>query len=151
MIRLSQNDPAWAGVTLDSTKFTIARYGCTTTGISMLSDYFHCFQPPDAIAKEFLKYTDTGLVLWSTLTLPKMMFKIRLRARDDKAILESLKNLEQAVLLNVSNGSHWTVAIRKAAFRNDYWCVDPWDGKIKLAAKTYRNIVGSAHFESKAF
>ena len=75
-----------------------------------------------------------------------MAFQSRLRARDDKSIMASIKSPMQAVMLNVNNGNHWVVAIRKAIFTNDYWCVDPWDGQIKLAAKTYRNIVGSAHF-----
>lgn len=143
---LSQQDPKWASVTLGKSRFTIGRYGCTTTCISMLSDYFQCYQSPDAIAKTYATYTLDGLIQWESLRLTHMAFDLRLRQRDDKSIGASLKDPNKAVILNVNNGAHWVVALSKAPFSNDYYILDPWDGKKKLACKTYRNIVGSAHF-----
>lgn len=149
MIYLSQRDPRWQNITLGNSRYTIGRYGCTTTCISMLSDYFQCFQPPDAIAKSYCQYTLDGYILWNTLTLPRMGFKVRLYGQDDVAIQQALKDPRQAVILNVSNGGHWVVAIRKTLFGNDYVCVDPWTGKICLAKRDYRNIVGAAIFNLK--
>ena len=149
MIHLSQQDPRWANITLGNSRFTVAKYGCVTTSISMLSDYFKCFQDPGEIAQKYVKYTLDGLIRWETLSLVHMNFQMRLPTRDDQAILQSIKDPRQAVILNVNNGSHWVVAIKKALFSNDYWCVDSWDGKVKLAAKTYRNIVKSVHFSIK--
>ena len=148
---LSQTDPHWANVTLGKTRFKISKYGCTTTCISMLSDYFQCYQPPDAIAKEYVQYNMDGEIFWDTLTLSHMMWEpgLRLKQRDDKSIIVSLKDPNKAVILNVNNGAHWVTALSKDIFSNDYWCVDPYDGKKKLAAKTYRNIVGSSHFKAK--
>lgn len=149
MIKLSQQDPKWSKVTLGKTRFTIGRYGCTTTCISMLSDYFQCYQAPDAIAKQYVKYTMDGLIMWETLKLAHMAMELRIRSRDDQAIQQSLKDPSKAVILNVNNGAHWVVALSKDILSKDYWVLDPWDGKKKLACKTYRNITGSAHFKLK--
>lgn len=149
MIHLSQQDPRWAKVTLGDSPFIISRYGCTTTAISMLSDYFKGFQPPDALAKTFAKYTMAGLIIWQGLTLPTTQFEVRINARDDQSIMRSLKDPNGACILNVNNGAHWVVAIGKVPFFNDYWIVDPWDAKVKRACATYKNIVGSAHFKHK--
>ncbi len=149
MIHLSQSDARWKDVTLGQLPFTIGKYGCTTTAISMLSDYFQCFQPPDAIAKTEVQYTIDGLILWRTLTLAHMAFDVRICARDDQSIMRSLKDPNGACILNVNNGAHWVVAIGKVPFFNDYFIVDPWDARIKRACASYKNIVGSAHFIRK--
>lgn len=146
MILLSQQDPRWSAVTLGNSRFTIGRYGCTTTCISMLSDYFKCFEQPDAIAKTFAKYTLDGLIIWDSLTLSKMAFETRIKARDDQSIMRSLKDPHKAVILNVNNGAHWVTTLSKTLLGNDYWVADPWLGKKVKACATYKNIVGSAHF-----
>ncbi len=149
MILLSQQDPRWAGVTLGNSRFTIGRYGCTTTAISMLSDYFKCFQSPDAIAKTYAKYTLDGLIIWDSISLSRMAFETRIRARDDKSIQQSLKDPNRAVILNVNNGNHWVAAVSKVLLGNDYWVFDPWLGKKVKACATYKNIVGSTSFKTK--
>ena len=149
MIKLSQLDPRWSSVTLGQSKCTIAKYGCTTTSISMLSDYFNCYKNPAQIAQHQVKYTLDGLILWSTLKLDKMEWHTRIRERDDRAIKRSLNDPDDAVILNVNNGAHWVVAISESLFGTDYWVIDPWDGQKKLACKAYRNIVGSSHFKRK--
>ncbi len=145
---LSQQDPLWANKFLGQSKFTIGRYGCTTTCISMISDYFGCYQDPGMIAQMFVKYTMDGYILWDTLMLSRVAFESRLKNRDDVAIQAALRDPNRAVILNVNNGAHWVVALSKVTLANDYWILDAWDGKKKKAS-AYSNIVGSATFKLK--
>lgn len=149
MIILSQQDPRWKDVTLGNSRFSIGRYGCTTTAISMLSDYFQCFQSPDKIAKVYAKYTLDGLIIWESLNLSRMAMEARIRVRDDQSIMRSIKDPLKAVILNVNNGAHWVTALSKTLLGNDYWVADPWLGKKVKACATYKNISGSAHFSLK--
>jgi hypothetical protein len=149
MIRLSQQDSRWATVTLGQSKLPISKYGCTTTCISMLSDYFKCYKNPAEIAQHHVKYTLDGLILWNTLKLEKMEWHTRIRERDDKAIKRSLNDPDEAVILQVNNGAHWVTAVSESLFGKDFWVIDPWDGKKKLACRAYKNIVGSSHFRRK--
>ena len=155
MVHLSQQDPRWAKEHLGKSKITVGRYGCTTTCISMLSDYFECFASPKELAvsqvigTELLGYTNDGLIIWQTLNLKHMAFAARLRSRNDFEIEKSLKDPRKAVILQVNDGAHWVVAIGKVPLlRNVYWVIDPWDGK-KKTTRAFRNITGSAHFNQK--
>jgi hypothetical protein len=142
---LSQRNPLWASAKLGASSLTVGRYGCTTTCISMLTDAFGEIMWPDKIASRVDWYTKDGLILWNKLKL-NISFIQRLRKRDDTAIIASLKNPKTAVMLEVDNGSHWIVAVRKLPFVNDYMCVDPWTGKMCTSLGDYKNITGSAHF-----
>ena len=148
MIKLSQRDPQWATVKLGKSSLTVGRYGCTTTCISMLTSYFGCYRTPPDIAKILQKYTPDGLVLWSTLDVPCMKFVGRIYTRMDSEIDASLKDPDKAVILNVANGSHWVVAIKRVPLTSTYLIADPWDGRVKLST-AYRNITGSAHYIRK--
>ncbi len=146
MISLSQRDARWSEKKIGASSLTIGRWGCTTCAISMLTDFFGKFQDPGQIAahKEF--YTADGLVLWTKLSLADMNFQWRQQGRDDKKILASLGSPKEGVILQVSNGSHWVVAVKKVWWKNDYVCIDPWTGKTCNAVAAYGNITGSAHF-----
>lgn len=149
MIYLSQRDPRWSTWLLGKSKLTVGRFGCTTTAISMLSDYFGGFVAPKDLAKDENLYTTGGLIIWGNLNLPTMKFVKRLRYRNDTEIQKSLNNLNEGVILEVDYGSHWIVAVRKNLWRTDYICVDPWTGKVCNAIGDYKNITGSAHFTRK--
>lgn len=112
----------------------------------MLSDYFNCFKSPLQIATDTQNYTIDGLIIWKNLSFPKMKFVYRDYGENDAMINDALKDPNKAVMLQVNNGQHWVVAIRKTLFGKDYVCVDPWDGKKCLAKKKYHNITGSARF-----
>lgn len=148
MIKLSQRDLRWSNYVMAPSHLTLGRYGCTTTCISMLSDYFGCFESPESVAKNHLKYNAQGLILWATINFSKMAFKWREYTFNPVMIDESLKDPNKAVILQVNNGAHWVVAIRKVPFSKHYFIVDPWDGKVKTTA-AYKNITGSAHFIRK--
>lgn len=145
---LSQRDPQWASTKLGQSKLEMWRWGCTTTCISMISDYFGCYRSPLEIAKDAANYTKSGLVLWQNMSkfFPKMNFEWRAYGFDKKRIDESLKNKDKAVILQVDNKKHWVVALRPTFLGNSYIVLDPWDGKKVDVLKRYANITGSAHF-----
>jgi hypothetical protein len=145
---LSQRDPKWAGDKLGASSLTLGRWGCTTTCISMLSDYFKCFKSPLEIAHNVSNYTPDGLILWQNLRFDKMCFVRREYVRNDQAIQEALKNPNKSVILQVNNKAHWVVALRKSFGGNDYLVADPWDGTKCWVIEKYHNITGAAYFES---
>jgi hypothetical protein len=102
---------------------------------------------PDEIASDINAYTQDGLILWQNLKLPgKWHLRARIQGRNDAAINASLKSPDEFVLLQVSDGSHWVLALSKTFFGNDYNIADPWTGTKRTALGAYRNITGSAHF-----
>lgn len=145
MVILSQRDRRWSAIKMLPSSLTLGRYGCTTTSISMLSDYFNCFRSPDQIVDFNIKYTIDGLIKWESINFTKFRFEKRVRSFDPVAIEESLKNPIKAVILEVWNHTHWVVAIKKDIFGN-YVIADPWDGNKKTIKKS--EITGSAHFIS---
>jgi len=147
MILLSQRDPRWSQVKIGASNLTIGRYGCTTTCLSMLSDYFKCFVTPDAIANKKNNYTPDGLVIWKNLSFAHMEFESRQIGRVDKDIQAALKDPNRAVILLVDNGQHWVVALGKTLTGNDYRVADPWFGDKRTACGTYKNITGAAYFK----
>lgn len=146
---LSQRDLQWASEKLGASSLTIGRFGCTTTCISMLSDYFGGYMSPLGIAMHKDWYTGDGLILWRNLDLPTMKFKSRLSVRNDAAINYALKDPNMAVILEVNNGSHWVVAIKKSFFGDSYIVADPWNGDRCDVISRYHNITGCAIFERK--
>lgn len=149
MIYLSQRDQKWASKRLGASSLTVGRFGCTTTCISMLSDYFKCYQSPGLISSFVTYYTPSGLILWNKLNFQKMKFVERVRRFDSTKIQESLKHPKKAVILEVNDGAHWVVGVKKNLIGKDYTAVDPWTGKQCQVLATYKNITGSAHFEAK--
>jgi len=141
MIKLSQRNPSWGGKTIGKSKSLLKDFGCTITSISMLSDWYGCFQNPGWMAKnlEFLN----DLVIWKSIT-EKLCFKFiwRQYGYNEKKIVDSLKGKTTSCILQVKN-VHWVVALRKIG--NYYWIADPWDGKRKLLNK--KDVSGSAHFD----
>lgn len=146
MVKLSQRDPRWASHRMLPSALTLGRYGCTTTCISMLSDYYGHFRTPNVMASAHIPYTKDGLIIWDKMKLQGFNFQKRLRATDHKAIQDSLKHKNTSVILEV-DGCHWVVALSRVPFTNTYRIADPWDGKVKYST-AYKRITGSAHFTS---
>lgn len=147
MIYLSQRDPRWSNKCLGNSTLTVGRYGCTTTCISMASDYFKCYQSPLEMASKSSNYTRDGLVIWQNLRFSKMKFVRRYYGEQTAVIDEHLRHPDKAVILQVDNKAHWVIALRKNLIGKDYVCLDPWDGKKKDVKKAYKNITGFATFE----
>lgn len=145
---LCQRDPKWSALKLGSSACTLGRYGCTTTAISMLSDYFGSYIDPGQLATKVLKYTYDGLILWTSVdAIPDMKFEKRVYGQNDAEILKSLKDPAKAVILEVE-GRHWVVALSKIPFMNLYRISDPFFGNKGLSSR-YKIITGSAHFIQK--
>lgn len=152
MLHLSQRDARWATKTIGKTNLTLGRWGCTITCISMLSSFFGCYKSPDVIAKTPGLFTTDGLILWGGIEKLfggklKHVVRIGMRGKprlDRKRIDDSLlKSPKTAVILEVANYSHWVVCVGK--YGNDYYVIDPFDGKKKLALRSFGNITGSSH------
>lgn len=147
MLWLSQRDARWAKNKIGNTPLTVGRWGCTLTCMSMLSSFFGCFRDPASLAADTKLFNAQSLIIWSELARVfngKMRFENRVYRRDDAAIKQSLlESPKKAVALEVANGSHWVVCV--GVYGNDFYCVDPIDGKKKLVVRTFGNITGSAH------
>jgi len=128
MIRLSQKDPRWGGKTIGKSNSLIKDYGCTITSISMLSDYYKCYQNPGWMAKNLRFLND--LVLWQSVD-EKLCFKFvwRFYNHNKELIKEALASPKKSCLLQVYN-RHWVVAVRKVPF--GYIVADPWIGGNKF-------------------
>lgn len=158
MIYLSQRDPEWRNEFLGSSKLTVGDYGCTTTCISMLSDYFKPWSSPAELAAHKDWYTDKnykygpGLIIWGKFDLPHFKFEKRIRdKRDDFEIMASVEDPNKAVLIEVQipKGKHWLVCLGKELLGKGYKVVDPWTG-LKSSTSKYGNLItGSAHFIRK--
>lgn len=129
---LSQRDPAWGGKTIGKSSSLIKDYGCTITGISMLSDWYGCFKDPGWMAKNLSFLRD--LVIWQSIE-KVLCFKFvwRYYKLNEEKLLEALKGKDTSALIQVKQ-VHWVVGIRKIG--NYYWIADPWDGKRRLLHKS---------------
>ena len=112
----------------------------------MLSDYFGSYVSPGQAARHLTWYTPDGLIIWQALQFDKMKFVRRETGRDDVYILAALKDPNRAVMLQVNNGQHWVVAIKKNLLNNSYQVADPWMGDKCDVISRYHNITGAAYF-----
>lgn len=148
MIKLWQRDPLWANVKIGRSNLTISKYGCALTCVSMLSDYFGCFQRPDDIATKLDWFTPDGLILWTKLNFSKMAFVWRFYKLNTETVNAAVKDPNLGCILNVDNGSHWVCVLSKIPFLNIYRVFDPWENKVRLTS-SYKNITGGAIFRKR--
>lgn len=134
MKNLSQRDARWATKLLGPSKCTCYQFGCTTTAISMFSDWYGEHKDPGVLARS-LTYTRDGLIIWQSIgkIFKTLTFKWRFYSHDKKLITDALSSKNDTVLLNVDRGKHWVSAIYHIPFVG-YMTVDPWIG----AKRTYR-------------
>ena len=143
---LCQRDLQWCSDKLGQSNLTVGRFGCCITSISMLSDYFKCYRSPKELAHNVALFTMDGLVNWQALHFDHMRFESRLQGRSDATIQNCLNSPDRAIMLNVNQGQHWVVAIKKTLFGNSYIVADPWTGQQCDVIKVYKDITGSAIF-----
>ena len=130
MIKLSQRDPRWSNVTLGHTNYSIGRWGCLVTSLSMWSGIM-----PDVLAKEY-SFTDEGYLLWQSITAP-LTFLHRQYNSDG---LEEAFDDGKAVVVEVE-GRHWV------AYLGDGRCNDPWLGDECDILSRYKSITGYAKLD----
>lgn len=155
MIFLSQRDINWGECKLGESTLLMKRWGCTTTAISMLTDYFKCFRSPSMIAANVNFYTNkkhkagAGLILWANLKFDSMKFDERTYGADHDKIKQALKDPKRACILEVDS-VHWVVAYSTRVMKkDDYIIIDPWDGKKKNLLGSYKKITGAAFFSEQ--
>lgn len=141
---LSQRDPLWSGTNIGASKINVYRYGCTLTCLSMLSDYAGAWMRPDVIAGHKEWFTKDGLVIWTALDIPGLIFEQRRYGRNEAEIDKSLNDPKKAVILQVQN-YHWVVCLGKN-WNGSYRIADPWTGQKANISKYDNDITGSAHF-----
>lgn len=170
---LSQRDTRWAETKLGTTSYTVARYGCTVTCLSMASEYFASLPAPTPAPKvpvkyvlpgvmaQTLEFTPEGFLLWGTLAKVGMKLVERVKVRDDAKIQKVLSDPKQACLLQVE-GWHWVLALAiepnppkpktgsgsalptsSAPALPVYRILDPWLGDKALSTR-YKSITGHA-------
>lgn len=142
MVKLSQRDKRWAAKLLGPSKCTVYQYGCTTTAISMFSDWYKDFKDPGVLARS-LAYTKDGLIIWQSIgkVFSKLQFKWRFYSHDKRLITDGLSSKNDTVLLNVDRGKHWVSALYHVPMVG-YMCVDPWIGANRVYK--YGDVVGGA-------
>lgn len=144
MIKLLQTDKRWANMKLGNSELTVGRWGCTTTSLSMLSDYFHTFKYPSSLCRE-LSYTKDGLLLWKSTENAVGLHCERFYGYNTDLINKALLDPRKAVMLEVElgRGSHWVVATRKVG--NFYIIADPLSVLPLRSTLNYRNkIIGGS-------
>lgn len=148
MINLSQRDPRWSNAKLGQSSLRVGRFGCTTTCISMLSDYFKSFVTPLDLATKVLKYTNDGLILWPSVNnIKNMAFEKRWYGRNDVEIQNALKDPNKAVIFEVES-HHWVVGLSKVFLVNKYFISDPFYGD-RTTSDRYKSITGFTTFVRK--
>jgi len=137
---LSQRDPDWGWKPIGNSKSLIRDFGCTLTGISMLSDFYGCYHDPAWMAKNLSFLVDK--ILWNSIT-QKLCFKFvwRFYKYDESQILPALKGKDTSCLLEIQR-RHWVVGIKKVL--NYYWVADPYTGSRRFIHKSL--ISGGARF-----
>lgn len=142
---LSQIDPAWSATTIGNTPYTLGKWGCTITCLSMLSSVTGVWWTPKGIAGQPW-FDSEGRILWKKIDLPHIKFVERFYGRDDKKIQNAINDPHKAVILQVRN-FHWTVALRKSLMLNTYIIVDSFSG-ARTTTRLYKNdITGGAIFD----
>lgn len=147
MVYLSQRDPRWGWRKIGNSESLIKDYGCTITCISMLADYFGCFQDPAWMAKNLRFIVDK--VIWQSVT-EKLCFDFtwRFYKFEEKRILDALKSPSAACLFEIKK-RHWVVGVRKSAYAWSKWflTIDPWTGEKKWYHQD--DISGGATFRKR--
>ena len=154
---LSQRDAKWSTVSMGNSGVTIGRMGCLLTCISMMSDYFGCYQSPAQLATNANNFDIYGGIQWINLHFPNFGFRWREgsqmasgnekidMAMIDDYLTEGPRHADRAVVLNVANKSHWVLALWKTD-TGDYLAIDPWTGGTCNVLETYHNINGASLF-----
>jgi len=142
MVKLSQRDKRWAAKLLGPSKCTVYQFGCTTTAISMFSDWYKDFKDPGTLART-LTYTKDGLIIWQSIgkVFKKLQFKWRFYSHDKATIVGALASQNDCVLLNVDRGKHWVSGLYHVPMVG-YMCADPWIGANRLYR--YSEVSGGA-------
>lgn len=155
MKHLSQLDRAWSAVKMGASDLTISGWGCTTTCLSMASDYFGTYKSPKDFASVDSLYTKSGLVLWGEFVkaMPNVAGYERIYRDDVEKFAQAVERPNQAVLLEVafpgtSYGRHWVIATDYLGAR-DFMVIDPLGGIERRLRSKYPTVLGGVILTAK--
>lgn len=138
----SQQDQRWANMKLGNTQYTMGRWGCLTTVITMGYNWLMgtSITPAWMVAK--LKYNLRGKLIWD---LPGM--KITKRIAKSKTIPRAeidnaYKDPDAINALEINNGVHFVWQIGKWWPGLGYQIVDPINGKKTFTNKYNNKVTG---------
>lgn len=133
-----QNYPQKMG----TSNYTIARYGCLDTVITVGYDWFfsESLTPPQIASK--LSFNSDGMLIWGSLKNIGLGLKNRVYGRNDAIMLEAIKNPNEICAIQV-NSSHWVLATSKSIL-GGYNIFDPWFGDLSTTRRYKNNISGCA-------
>ncbi len=143
---LSQRDLRWCNQKLGKSKLTVGAYGCLTTALCMMADYFGHYTDPGVYASQVKHYDANGLLIWGAIDIPGFKYESVEEGRNDKKIQLYLKDPNKAVILQVNDGHHWVLGARKNLIGSSYTVLDPWMGDTCDVIKRYHNITKMAFF-----
>ncbi len=145
---LSQLDRAWSADTMGASNLTIGGWGCTTTCLSMASDYFGNYKSPKDFASVDSLYTKSGLVLWGEFVkaMPNVAGYERIYWDDVTKFAAAVERPNQVALLEVafpgtSYGRHWVIATDYIGNR-DFMVIDPLGGIERRLRSRYPVVLG---------
>ncbi len=149
LIYLKQGDWRWGKVTIGNTPYTLARYGCTITALSMLTYWYGGYITPDRLAK-LLTFNNNGEILWHSIDkVCPFTFVFRYYSYDKKKLLEILRSKDNAAIVRVpyAGAAHWLTLIGYSPTRG-FRCIDPLKGDVCYTSR-YGNINGFAEVSRK--
>lgn len=130
---------------LGKTKFTVSRWGCLVTVITMIYDYVYDRKmTPDSCAHK-LEFMPSGDLIWDSLKNVSLRLVARVRRFDKAGIDSAFRNPNQFIALQVNN-SHWVWVIGRYIPYFGYRIVDPLHGD-KCYSNRYKKITGHAVIE----
>ena len=153
----SQQDPRWRDIKMDNSNLTVGGYGCALTCISMLTDYYGCFQTPGQLAL-LHNVCPGGNINWTTLDFPTFSFRYAdgnlmntnqsvINADILKSYLSDVNNGDRSAIIQITvtppkggaSYTHFLIGDWLLPLTNDIKVIDPWDGKSKDLFLSYPN------------
>jgi len=128
---------------LGKSRYTIARWGCLDTVVTMIYDYIYGLKmTPDQMAQR-LEFNVDGELLWYSLKNVNLKLKSRVRTYRKDLIDQAFKNPSDYIAFQVNN-NHWVWVIGRYIPVLGYRIVDPLHGDKTYTNRYKNNITGHA-------
>lgn len=148
IVSFPQRDPEWAALKISPSNLSIGRFGCVVTAIASMSAGFGDNLTPPEVLNHF-EFTDEGLLIWRTGTLPSIKWEHREYFRNDPEIGAALADANRAVMLQVNEGAHWVLGLGFDTMRERLIIADPWFGDMTDMSRYKNSITGASYFQRK--
>ncbi len=148
-IYLEQDDSKWDKVTIGNTPYTVGRWGCLITSLSMLTFWYGKYINPGELAKK-LEFNSNGEILWRSINEAcPFDFVYRYYNRDIDKIKNIIYSADNSCVIRVPYGKyyHWLTAV--SSDEAGVVAADPIDGSRCYPEKKYGWINGFAEVKRK--